>query len=91
MVYITNKQKMLDFITNQIIPCIKNRDLDYQKTIAAICAETHSTINLAEEMLKTLIPTQIKEIHILTIPDEKVKTWLDEMKETDKEIKEAGL
>lgn len=81
----------MNFIANQIIPCLKNRDLDYQKTIAAICAETHSTINLAEEMLRTLIPNQIKEIHLLTIPDEKVKSWLEEMQETNKEIKEAGL
>ncbi len=91
MGYITNKQKLIEFITNQIIPCLKKRDLDYNKTIQAICSETNATRNTATEILRSLIPRQIKEVHILTIPDKEVKTWLDEMKETKEDIKKAGL
>lgn len=97
MKYITNKEKVAAFITEQIIPYLINntKDLDYEQTINAICSETHSSRIIAEEILKSFFPHKIKEIHILTIPDENVKTWLEEMQKKEnlinKDLTEAGL
>ena len=87
MVYISNKQKIEDILIRVIIPALKNKDLDYEKTIQAIMTETLSSRGIVEEALRKHIPNEIQESHTLHFPNEKVASLLDELRKQETELK----
>lgn len=95
MVYFSNKKKVEDILTKIIIPSLRKKDIDYDKLIQAIMSETLVSRNIIEDIIKTHIPNEIKEIHILTIPEEKIDGLLKELREEEnsmlQDLKEAGL
>lgn len=89
MVYISEKKKVKDLLDNKVIPMIKKKDVDYNKLVDAVCKETGSTQRLVKEILQTAINTnQIKEIRVLTIPDEELDDFFQEHYKEEKRIVE---
>lgn len=92
MVYFSNKQKVRNIIETVIIPSLKHRDLDYEKTVLALMNETCSQRGVIEEILKSF-SDKIEEVRILTLPKEKVIGLIQELREqeqkTEEEIKEV--
>ena len=95
MKYFTKREKIDQLIIEQIIPCVNNSDLDYEKTLHEIMNKMNCSRNAAEDSLRSHIPNHIKEVHILTIPESKVEDWLESIKkrkeQINNEIKEVGL
>jgi len=94
MQYYSNKQKVKNLIEKVIIPALKTKDLDYEKTILAIMNETATSRNVVEDVLKSFIG-DIEEVRFLTLPKNKVISLIQELKEKEsiieKEINEACL
>lgn len=95
MIYFSNKKKIADLLQEVIIPALKKKDLDYEKCITAIMKETNASRNVVEEVIRAHIPSEMQEIHLLTLPDKKIEGLLQELRkeeeEINKELKEAGL
>jgi hypothetical protein len=88
MKYITKDEKLKEFIENKIIPVIKTKDLDYYKLLSYIEEHTgYSKSRIDEALLVYIRSKRIKEIRLLTVPDEKIEDWLELQKEHEK-IKE---
>ncbi|MBU1121968.1 MAG: hypothetical protein KKF54_04650 [Candidatus Omnitrophica bacterium] len=93
--YTTTRQKVKDYIETNILSFLKQKDLNYNKVIELVKLKTSCSENLIQDILKEFINSgKINEIHILTIPDDKIDEWLQEIREMeaqkkidDKEVK----
>jgi len=89
MGYQSQRNRISEIIQKSVIQFLKQKDLDYYKVLDEVCNEIGCSKSIAEDVLKTFISSgKIKEIRILTIPDEKVQSWFEEMREREKETKE---
>lgn len=86
MKYVSQKQKTREFIAEQILPIIKNRDLDYEKTINLIISRTGASRNIVEELINSF--NEIKQVRILTIQDEDIISYLKDEKLKQQTIEE---
>lgn len=94
--YESQEAKINSFLESVIIPALEVNDLDYNKVVKNVAFEKGVKEDKVKQSLQILIEMgKIKEIHILTIPDEKFEGMLKNMattrKEVEKEIKEVGL
>ena len=99
MAYQTKRERTINIVENIIIPAIKKSvgDVDYYEVLKAISTRAKITNKEAESVVEEFIINNIlKEVRILTIPDEEVSDWLKdyfdkekEMEEEDKKIKEV--
>ena len=89
--YKTKEEKINEFIDKAILPALQKQDLDYDKVVQAVCHELGINENNVDQVIKRFIQMgKIKEIHILTIPDEQVEGFLKEyFEEERKQKKEA--
>lgn len=97
MAYKTKKDLVDDWI-GRTIEYLKsnNKDVDYEKLIAEIQGNVKCSRGIIEQQISNAIHLKkLKEIHILTICDEEIPKFLDNIREREKqvaqEIKEAGL
>ena len=88
MGYITNKEKVKDYIEKNILEFIKKKEINYYKTIDLIKLRTNASQNMVEEILKSFINSgSIREIRYLTIPEDQIVPWLKELKEMEEETR----
>lgn len=86
--YESQEEKINNFLDNKIIPILKKKDLDHDKVIKAICLELGIKKEKVEQSISNLIELgKIKEIHILTIPNDQLDNWLKDFFEKEKEEK----
>jgi len=89
--YISNREKIQNFLLEVIIPIIKKeKDLDYEKIINETAMHLGVSKNSVEENLRTFIDSNIiKEMktHVLTIPDKEVEGYFEAIKAKHDEIK----
>jgi len=88
MQYISSKQKIANFIEEFLIPALKIKDLDYEKTIQAIMSQCYCSRNSAEEGIKQFTPHQMEEVRFLTYPKEKIVSLLQEIRAQEKKVEE---
>jgi len=85
------RERAAGIIEDLVIPAIKKKDLDYNKTLNYISGKSGISVKAAEEILKTAILTgKIKEVRVLTVSDHEVDGFLKEMVKREKEIN-SGL
>lgn len=88
MQYVTNKQKIMEYIEINILAFLKQKDLDYNKVIDLISEKTSSNPSMVKTILDSFINSgKIKQINILTIPDKQIDGWLKEVKEMEEQKK----
>jgi len=87
MSYQTNRAKIINFANDKIVPLLKEKDLEYKEVVQIISENVGCSSEMVIDGLKTLIPNKIKEIHVLTIPDEEVTNWLRDRINKEKECK----
>jgi hypothetical protein len=88
-IYKSVKEKVKEDLEKIIIPAIKKKDLDYYRVVGAIASRESCSKIIVEDLLKTFIDSgYIKEIRILTITDDKIQDFLDELKLIEKEVQE---
>lgn len=86
MAYISEKRKISDFIEKHILPLIIRNDYSYYDVLELIVKQTKASKRSAKEVLDGFIETkEIKEMRILTVPDEKLDTALSLKFEEEKE------
>ena len=86
--YISTREKVVDYIENNILLFLKQKDLDYYEVVKIIKMKTNCSENLIETTLKDFIDSgKIKEIRVLTIPDEQIGKWLKDLKEMEEQRK----
>ena len=84
--YISTREKVMDYIENNILLFLKQKDLDYYEVIKIIKIKTSCSENLIKNILKDYINSgKIKEIRVLTIPDEQIGEWLKNLKEMEEQ------
>jgi hypothetical protein len=87
--YIPIKAKLNDFIDNEIIPLAKKKDLDYYQVVNLLVTRFATTEKLAIDTLGVYFKSnKLKEHRVITIPDEEIPNFLEEMKKESEEIKE---
>lgn len=94
MTYITKDKRELakNIILQKILPALKVRDLDYKKVLEYVTHESGCNSIEAQTIITELdIQKKIKEIRILTIPDEAVGDFVKELKEIEEQKKQADL
>lgn len=88
MAYRTGSEKIKEAIEGFGLKALSKADLDYTKFVRAIADLTGTTTPRVEQVLNNYIGMRkIKEIHILTIPDEHVSEWIDQEVKKEKEAK----
>lgn len=88
--YQTQDERIIEFIDQNILPALTQKDLDYKKVVQLISIELGMRKDKVEKALDNLIAIgKMSEIHILTIPDDKIGDWLQDLKKYD-EIKEEA-
>lgn len=86
MVYQSKQERINQFITQKIIPLLSNKDLDFNEVVIVVMENCLCNRELAIQELQRLISfKKIKEIHVLTIPDEQIGSWINQMVKTEKE------
>ena len=86
MSYQSKRQKISDFFDSKIYPLLKSNDLDYKEILKVIQENTYATESMIEEVIRNkVMMKKIKEIHILTIPDEEIPNFLERLKIIEKE------
>jgi hypothetical protein len=86
--YISKKEKLKEVIKKYIIPGVQKTDLDYYKILSELVREVGLSMEITEDTLKDFIRSGLlKEVRVITLPDEKVESWLEEQIKTEKEIK----
>lgn len=91
MSYQSIREKIRVFTEDKLLPVLRERDLDYNEVIKVIIENIGCSQSMAEEGIRVLINmNKIKEIRILTIMDEEVSNWLDDLKEQEVEQKKAN-
>jgi hypothetical protein len=88
MKYFSKKDKIQEFIRERVIPAVKIKDLDYEKVVEEIQKKTLSERKMIEEVIGSFVPKEMKEIRILTIPDEEINDWLSAIVKNEKETEE---
>lgn len=91
MVYITKREQreFNRFFEQFILPKLKLKDLDLDKVLSAISFE----LGIDNDKLKFCFDElekqgKIKIIKIITIPDQHIDKFLDDLKKTNEELKE---
>ena len=94
--YLSNREKINNYIKNNVIPSLKTNgsDLDYTKLVAVICSDLMVAKKMVAEVIEDLIDagnlTQERSINIPLQPEDFLfEKKID--KEIAEEIKEAGL
>jgi len=98
MLYISKRQKVMNFLVNQIVPNIKRGkdpkwlNIDIEKLCSLIQVECGVSEKMAIECLKAIMKMEelIVIKGILTIPEEKEVEWIKKLREEEKIIKEEG-
>jgi predicted membrane chloride channel (bestrophin family) len=92
MAYLSKKEliKVTTMIDTVILPMILKRDLDYDKVVNGMVQRLHIDKENIENVLNSYIQdNKIQEVHTLTIPDEKIKDWLDLVREEEEDKEKA--
>jgi hypothetical protein len=93
--YTSNRERLMDFIENTIIPTIKEqKDMNYYKLIDGLSEHFKVKKSLVESIINEYIDRKhIIEYRVLSIPEEKVDDWLNQTirkkHQTTKEINEV--
>jgi hypothetical protein len=88
--YICRRNKISEIMEKQIIPAIKHKDLDFHKVKNYLISQTGCAETMAEEViLECCLANKIKEVRVLTLPDEKVDEFIKELQEIEKTREEA--
>ena len=85
--YISNEQKIKDFIEIKLIPILNNNDLDINKILPNMAME----LDVKKELILKILQNYAEVNKIgwyLTIPSEKMIDWLKEQKEIDNEVED---
>lgn len=101
MSYQTQRQKVFEFINRNIIPAVRQHDVDYNQVVDLISTECYVSRSMAQSCLDSIIsvghikrasffnPNTNKEelTNVLTIPDEEVVNWISDIKEKEEKRK----
>lgn len=88
MRYKPQKQRIADYIRDRIVTYLRKKDLDYYKVLRGMSMDLGVSEEKIEEVLRIFVENkEIREIRILTIPDEQIGDWLKEVKEINEEKK----
>ena len=87
--YKSQNEKVKEIIEKYILPAIKNKDLDYEKTLSFIASESGVSRSTAQDVLLSYIQSgRIAELHLLALPDSKLDEWIKDIKKIEKEANE---
>jgi len=88
MKYLSKREQLKDIIEKIVIPAIKKKDVDYYKLLIELIDRIGVSKEIVEDVLKSfIISGKVKEIRVLTIPDEKINNWLDDLIKEEKQTK----
>lgn len=88
MGYQSQRDKIKETIEKYVVPFINEKDLEYDKVLSNLSEELSCSKGMVEDVLQTFISSgKIKEIRILTIPDQEVTSWLKEQKDKEEKLK----
>lgn len=86
MGYQSIRAKIAKHLENRVLPYLKKQDLDYYKVIDGLSSDVGCSKNMIKDVLNSFIDSnKIKEIRVLTIPDEQIKDWLNGLKQDTKQ------
>ena len=91
--YITQREKITNFIEKQVIPAIKKsqKDPDYNLLLSSISENCMCSGQLAEEVLREFFARKkLKEVRYVTLADEELTGWLKELQEEKKRIEQEA-
>ena len=81
MVYQPQREKIVRYIENSLIPVLKDKEVDYSKTISYIANEVGVSEKVIEEVIQLFIKNdKLKEIRSLSLSDQKLLEYLKHQK-----------
>jgi uncharacterized membrane protein len=90
MNYTSKREKIREFLDKYIANWVKEKDLDYYKIVDLIKNEIRCDEKSVIEVLDNYVSSNLlKEIRLLTIPDEKINEYLDLLKKQEEKDKQT--
>lgn len=88
--YVTQREKVSEYITKYIIPALKLKDLDYYETVKYIAGIIGASESLVENVLSGFAASgKLREVRLLTILENELNDFIKDMKQREKDIKEV--
>lgn len=86
--YESKRDKVIRYVNDFVIPSIQKKDLDYNLLVSDLCGQFGVSKEVVNEIFQMFMRSgKIKEVRVLTLPDNLVIDWLKKDRELKQDIK----